>query len=135
MFETLSPTMEILGWIATIVSLIGIPWIRYSTWREQKRQNQRIQIKLISPTKEQDLPGDLRRANLSRAEIQGYLGAIPKKVKGGRYDIDYLISNEFFNSLREAQLATGESTIGIKCKQDEFDQFDIEAVDKINKKD
>ncbi len=68
---------------------------------------------------------ELRRAELTRAEILGRLGMIPMKTKGSRFSLSYLNKPEFLAQINQIMDGSGDAVLTIPCTQEEFEQFDL----------
>jgi hypothetical protein len=132
--QWISITADILAWVTAIISAVFAirAWqqataIRQTMEQEKQRQNKKIQIILQYGGKEYKLPVTLRRADLTRSEILGYLGMIPMKKKGERYSLAYLNYPEFARRINEISDTDGDSVLTISCTQDEIAQFDFSS--------
>ncbi|MEI2698787.1 MAG: hypothetical protein V9E94_10730 [Microthrixaceae bacterium] len=128
-------------WLSLIADLIGIlgavfalfAWrqarqIREDQQREQIRQNQLVQIKLQYGKQSYDLPVlQLRRGELTRAEILGRIGMIPMrtKEKGKRFEIRYVNTAEFLQQINQILDGNKDGILTIPCTEQEFNQFDL----------
>ena len=129
------------AWLSLIADLIGIlgavfalfAWrqarqIREDQQREQIRQNQLVQIKLQYGKQSYDLPVlQLRRGELTRAEILGRIGMIPMrtKEKGKRFEIRYVNTAEFLQQINQILDGNKDGILTIPCTEQEFNQFDL----------
>ena len=101
---------------------------------EQERLDQKIQIRLLSTQNDGkqmyiDLPGGkMRREELTRGEVLGWIGMLPKKKgePGSRFHINWLSNNEFLETMNRVQAGNGDMVFVIPCTQDELDQFLVE---------
>ena len=133
--------MEIVGSIADIIGIIGsiaavFAWFNSSKTNkmleiERKRQNQKIKIILENKQDSQilQLPVQLRREEISRAEVLGRIGMIPIKKslldKGQkRFSIRYLYNPEFLKQIDEIKENGRKTELRIECDKDEFNQFE-----------
>jgi hypothetical protein len=127
-----------MGWFnnaAGISSIFGalfslFAWI--NTWclhrkisQEQRRKNKKVTVILQNGADCLELPVELRRAELTRAEILGRLGMIPMKVKGQRFSLGYLNTPEFLRQINDISASNGDCILTIPCKEEEFSQFEI----------
>ncbi len=122
---------SVLNWSVILISLLTFGstlFFHYYRWLENGQLNKSINVKIVNTDKIFDLPGELRRADLARAELLGYIGMVPMKEKGKRFSINYVNTPEFFQELRKAQTSKGNYTIDILCTNDEYDQFDFVAL-------
>lgn len=132
--EWLSLTADVIGVAGAVFALIG--WLTTLQLRkqledEENRKNKMIKIILQYGKKAISLPVDVRRADLTRAEILGRLGMIPRKQskqkteKQERFGIDYLNKAEFFRQIETIQKGKDNATLIIECTKEEFEQFDF----------
>lgn len=112
---------------AGILGLIVSLSIKAYLWRKEKRDNALIDIRLhcAEPETTITLQGQIRRKNLTRAEVQGLLGILPMKEKGKRYELQALNQKEFFDALEEAQVNGDIHELVISCSAQELRQFDL----------
>jgi hypothetical protein len=125
----------VVGFIADIIGILGalfalLAWIQTKRLRkylekERLRQNEKVKLVLKHNDRTIDLPVELRREEVTRAEVLGRLGMIPVKDKGKRFSIDYLNTREFWNQINQVVKGEGNSVLTIECDKDEFEQFDI----------
>lgn len=118
--------LDKIGIAAGIVALMVSISIRIYLWRKEQRDNDLIDIRLqcLEPEVLITLQGQIRRKNLTRAEVQGLLGILPMKEKGKRYDLPYLNQKAFFDALEEAQVSGDVHELVIRCTAPELEQFD-----------
>jgi hypothetical protein len=127
--------MEWFDLVADIVGLLGaafalFAWIQarqvhQAYQREQQRQNKKVMVILQNGADRLELPVELRRAELTRAEILGRLGMIPMRQKGQRFSLGYVNTPEFLRQINQIMKSDGDAVLTIPCKEDEFEQFDI----------
>lgn len=91
----------------------------------QKRQEQKISVILQNGRQRIELPVELRRAELTRAEVLGRIGMIPMKAKGQRFSLVHLSTPEFLRQINQILSSDGDSTLIIPCNAEEFEQFDL----------
>lgn len=125
---------DIIGILSAAFALAA--WIntrRISAFQrsEQKRLNEKISIRLVNKMengqqKYIELPGKMRREELARSEVLGWLGMLPMQVKGARFSIANLNTKEFLETMNRVQAAKGDMVFVIPCTQDELDQFLVE---------
>jgi hypothetical protein len=132
--------MRALGTIADVIGIFSalfalLAWfntrrIRKDSQREQDRLDQKVKLSLETADGKQliSLPGTLRRAEVTRAEVLGWIGMLPMKKKGQRFEIGYLNTAEFLDQLGQVQTGRGDVTLRICCTQEELDQFDRNPV-------
>jgi hypothetical protein len=93
---------------------------------EQKRQEQSVTVILQNGARQRlELPVELRRAELTRAEILGRIGMIPMKVKGQRFSLEYLSTPDFLRQINQIFASDSNSILTIPCNESEYDQFDL----------
>lgn len=133
-----------MNWISFVADLIGIlsaffalfAWlntIRIQKFqkKELERLSQKVKIRLtykINGRKSYiELPGEMRREEVSRAEILGWIGMLPmiKEKERERYKIAYINSPEFFNQMNQIQAGSGDMLFEIPCDKNEIDQFNV----------
>lgn len=131
--------MELFNFIAGLCSVIGLVLAgiaayqsykqRQETHEEKKRLNQKIKVTLLltdgNKQLESPLPVELRRGELSRAELLGRLGMIPMKEKGKRFTLKYTNTKAFLGELGRVQQSSGQSILVIPCSKEEIEQFDL----------
>lgn len=130
--------MTELEWIGLVADAIGIAGAVFAlfAWRQTRqirkiqeqelaRQNRRVRVILQHGGEKIELPMQLRRAELSRAEILGRIGMLPMKKKGARFSLVYTSRPEFLEQINQVLDGTADSTITIACTEDEFRQFDL----------
>jgi hypothetical protein len=126
--------MEQISLIADIVGILGavfalLAWVQAGQInkkieQEQRRQNKRINVILRNGMQPLELPIELRRAELTRAEILGRIGMIPMKEKGKRFSLGYLNTPEFLRRINELTEGHRDSVLEIPCTEEELNQFD-----------
>jgi hypothetical protein len=130
--------MDWLNWAASICSILSVlfsllAWLKAKRIhkeliKEQQRQNKKIKVILNYGDKKLELPMELRRVELTRAEILGRLGMIPMKGKGQqRFSLGYINKPEFLQQINNIAVSDGEFILTIPCNEDEFSQFDIKS--------
>ena len=127
--------MQWLGYIADVIGILGAifalnAWIQSrknaeTLKNEKKRQLKKVSVVLTYGGKSIELPVELRRSELTRAEVLGRLGMIPMKKKGDRFSLTYLNSEKFLRRINEITDGNGDSVLEISCTEEEFSQFDI----------
>lgn len=123
LWDILDKASIVAGMIALLVSIS----IQFYLWRKEKRDNALIDIRLHCPDPETTiLQGQIRRKNLTRAEVQGLLGILPMKEKGKRYELQALNQKVFFDVLEEAQVNAQIHELVIPCTAQELEQFDLD---------
>ena len=138
--------MEKFYLIANIIGIVGaffstLAWI-YS-WqvnrkikREQRRQNKKIKVSLACDPKSFDLPGEIRGAEFSRAELLGCLGMLPmkEKEKRQRFLIEFLSTPRFHQLINEISESNEDRNFIIPCNEIEYNQFDLDLIRENQKK-
>ncbi|TXH72153.1 MAG: hypothetical protein E6Q85_06775 [Thiothrix sp.] len=121
--------LDKIGIFAAVASIFISLSIRTYLWRKEKRDNALIDIRLHCPDPETTitLQGQIRRKNLTRAEVQGLLGILPMKEKGKRYELQALNQKVFFDALEDAQVNRNVHALTINCTVPELSQFDLGA--------
>ena len=125
------------GFIADMLSVIGafyafFAWLQAKAnnrqiTREQERLNSRIKVILMENVSKRQivLPVHLRRLELTRAELLGRIGMIPRKNKSEFFVLSFLNSSSFFQELNRIQASNQEEDLVIPCTSDEIEQFDV----------
>ena len=124
--------------IAGIASLVGATFALMA-WIQSRKVNDRLEAeKIINNRKvvvvmqhgseKLELPVELRRAELTRAEVLGRIGMIPTKEKGKRFSIGYLNTHEFLDQINKINESDGEGLLTIPCKKNEYEQFDFAQI-------
>lgn len=125
------------GFFADVLSVIGaflaaFAWLQAKAnsrqiIREQERMNSRITVILKENVSQRQivLPVHLRRLELTRAELLGRIGMIPRKNKSEFFVLSYLNSSSFFQELNRIQSSDQEEALVIPCNSQEIDQFDV----------
>jgi len=91
-------------------------------------QRIRIQFKKLSDSSVEALPYEMERKHLTRAEMQGLLGTVPRIGDTPTYKLSFVSKVEFFNRLKAAQDEQLIDTLEIDCTDEEFAQFDFEKM-------
>ena len=129
--------MEYLSTAADIIGILGAVFALFA-WRkarqvqqelrhEQQRQQKKVTVVLQCGAKERELPIQLQRAELTRAEVMGILGMLPMKERGKRFSIDSVSTRDFLERINDIITSDGDRRLIIHCQQAEFDQFDFDA--------
>lgn len=122
--------LDKIGIVAAVASIFVSLSIRAYLWRKEKRDNALLDIRLHCPEPDTTitLQGQIRRKNLTRAEVQGLLGILPMKEKGKRYELQALNQKAFFDVLEDAQVNGEVHELVIECSAKELEQFSIETL-------
>lgn len=131
-----------LGWIADPIGIFGAIFATiaatysFKTRKALKKQeeSQKAIIEVFLESVEQGRTRqyevcNIRRADLTRSEVMGYLGTIPPQ---GRFSIAYMITPEYFKELEKVQTNFDEARLTIKCTDAELDQFDQAALQRLS---
>ena len=124
-FSLIADSLGIFGAIFACFAWIQARQLRREYHREQHRQNKKVMVILQNGADRLELPVELRRAELTRAEILGRLGMIPMKERGTRFSLGYVHTPEFLRQVNHIMANDGDAILTIPCKEDEFEQFDI----------
>ncbi len=140
--------MDYFGYIANIAAVIGIPMTFYQVYKNRKEANIERQKREKEELRKNDLievilednmhrkiklPKKIRRSFLTRQEIMGRIGAIPriptesKSTKQGRFQIEYTNTREFIDNIDQLYTSDGKQLV-IKCQENEIQQFDTERM-------
>ena len=116
-----------IGIAAALITMVFSILIWLSQKRREKREYALLDIYLHCPETKQSikLPGQIRRKNLTRAEVQGLLGILPMRIKNNRYSLPSLNKVTFFETLEDAQINSQTQILIINCSQNELEQFDV----------
>ena len=134
--------INLFGVVLSVISLGLTVWAVRNTISIQKelemeRDNNNSKIKIIINNKNSGekttLPFKLRRGDLTRSELFGYLRLIPKKVASSEFKIAYLSTPEFFSTLQEVKSSRLTQELIINCEPEEYKQFDFENFEVSNK--
>ncbi|QPC80918.1 hypothetical protein G4Y79_14510 [Phototrophicus methaneseepsis] len=125
--------METVGIIADLIGIAGavfafFAWIQarqtqQELIKERKRLAKKVIVKLNYGGQELNLPVELRRAELSRAEILGRIGMLPMREPGKRFSLEFTSTPDFLQRLNQVIDSTSEETLIIPCSKEEFEQF------------
>ncbi len=125
------------GFIADVLSVIGTVFAGFGWWqakinskqmtKEKERMNRQIMVilRLAESHRQIILPVHLRRHELTRAELLGRIGMIPRKNKGNFFALSYCHSPSFFKELNRIQTSDKEEDLVIHCSIEEMEQFDV----------
>lgn len=129
--DSLGPYADLIGIIATLASLYTAVKVRHFQKHEKERLDQKIQIRLVNKDDKGvvqsyiDIPGKMRREDMNRGEVLGWIGMLPMEKPGDRYTIESLSTKAFLEKMNEIQAAYGDRLFEIDCKPDELIQFKI----------
>jgi hypothetical protein len=117
--------LEVVGNVSNVFGAIGggfalLAWLRL---RAFDRENDPVKIILALSGQEARiaLPLEMRRRDLTRAELLGRLGMLPMREPGKRFSLSALASADFMRAVNAAR--EGASVVEIPCSQAELDQF------------
>ncbi|WP_017327461.1 hypothetical protein [Synechococcus sp. PCC 7336] len=92
---------------------------------QKKLQHQKVKVMLCYGDNKFELPLELRRSELTRAEVLGRIGMIPLKGEEKKFSIRFFNTPIFLQQIHEIQEGDRDSTLMIPCNQEEFEQFDL----------
>ena len=125
--------ISVVSAIAAVAAWINTKRIQMNQKQELERLNQKIKLRLINHQTENfiALPGEMRREEISRAEILGWIGMLPmiQEKERERYKLRFTNDEEFFTRMNNIIAGSGNLIFDIPCSEDELDQF---AVEKMN---
>lgn len=128
----LGPIADVLGILSAVFALfawISALRIRKDQEDEKSRQNQKIGVRVRRKDSNEyfDLPGKMRRAELTRAEVLGWIGMVPRitQERTARFSISYFNSEDFFTCINQIKEGRGDMLLEIECTPAEFLQFDL----------
>jgi len=126
--------LSIIGSLASIVGTIFAlnAWVTAKRLDEKtelqyQKDNKRVNVKLHYGSEYIPLPVNIRRGDLSRAEILGRIGMIPMKEKGIRFSLGYLSTPDFLDRINKILESSDDDVLSIPCNESEFNQFDLPA--------
>lgn len=115
-----------IGIVAAFIAMVFSFWGWFNQKRKERRDNTLIYIRLRcnEPLVTITLQGQIRRKDLTRAEVLGLLGMLPMKTKGQRYELAELNRHVFFGKLEDAQINGAVNEVVILITREELHQFD-----------
>jgi len=122
-FSGIANLVTIFSFAASVAA-----WIYSSRiWGKWKLGEQEVAIVIkFGSEKEYTLPVKIKRKNLTRAEIMGVLGLIPRtEAFTSGYKLDCLNNLSFFKQVEEAQTRRSITTLIIQCDKNNLKQFNI----------
>jgi len=125
LFNTFGTFVGLLAALFSFLAWLKARRIQKDQQAEKARQSKSITVTLQYGGRKIELPVELRRAELTRAEILGRLGMIPMKKTGARFSLSYLNKLEFQKQLNQIMDGNGDAVLTIPCTQEEFEQFDL----------
>ncbi len=133
---------NILGTLANFIGVFSAIFAAgawYQAWKlkddmakNKKREGSYVNVKLraIDGNTEIPLPVALYRKELSRAEVLGYIGMIPRNEKYvSGFKLSYPNQVEFIEEIRKLANTETDSELIIPCSEEELAQFDVEPTD------
>ncbi len=120
--------MEFLGYLADTFGVLGgvfatLAWLKLRAL-DRLDETVRVFLRLSSGEGMIELPLQMRRRDVTRAEILGRLGMLPMRQRGLRFSLRFLAEPEFLNRINK--VADRKSSILlIPCTQEEIEQFDL----------
>lgn len=125
LFNAFGTLVGILAALFSLLAWLKARRIQKDQQAEKARQSKSITVTLQYGGKKIELPVELRRAELTRAEVLGRLGMIPMKKTGARFSLSYLNKLEFQKQLNQIMDGNGDAVLTIPCTEEEFEQFDL----------
>lgn len=120
------------NFFADVLSVAGavlsaFAWLQGKANGRQIRLNSEIKVVLWNELTQRELvlPIYLRRVDVSRPELLGRIGMIPRKNKSDHFSLSYLNSPSFFQDLNRIQASDKEENLVIPCSLEEMEQFDV----------
>lgn len=129
-----------MGFFADLIGILGalfagFAWLASHRTRkmledEKRRENEPVAVILESEDGWRiNLPA-LKRKELTRAELLGRVGMLPRKDHRAFFVIEHLSTPAFFEELAQIQDASGPSEIVIRCTKQEMEQFKSNEKDR-----
>ena len=125
LFNTFGTFVGLFSALFSLLAWLKARRIQKDQQAEKARQSKSITVTLQYGGKKIELPVELRRAELTRAEVLGRLGMIPMKNKANRFALSYLNTPEFFKQVHQIMDANDHGVLTIPCNKEEFEQFDL----------
>ncbi len=129
--------MQLLSILADVIGIAGAFFALFAWWqarqvrsalqREQLRQRKKVTIVLSHGSEQYEIPIQLQRAEITRAEVLGVLGMLPMKERGKRFSIGFISTRDFLDEINEIIISEGDRRLRIPCQKEEFEQFDLVA--------
>lgn len=124
-----------LGSGADVIGILGAIFALAAWWQarriraeladERQRLTRRVTVVLQHGDQRIELPVELTRAELTRAEILGRIGMIPMKARGQRFSLTYLNTPEFLRQINQVAAGAGDDLLTIPCTAAEIAQFEL----------
>ncbi|MCL4832355.1 MAG: hypothetical protein KJZ86_07940 [Caldilineaceae bacterium] len=121
----LSDLIGVLGALFALGAWIQTRLLQKQIRMEEERINQKITLVLENEQQSIELPFEVRRADLTRAEVLGLIGMISMKEPGRRFSLSYLSKPEFLHKLNQILQSSGDAVLNVPCSKDEIEQFDF----------
>ncbi len=134
MIKEITESIAILDQITIVISAFSMVF-SFLVWLKLRKQkafdSQRIQIRVVVPGSDKYIAlwSKPERKHLTRAEVLGLIGLIPRNSKEN-YKLAYLNARAFFQQLAEVQDNADNSLLLIECTEAELQQFNLDKVKK-----
>lgn len=123
MWDLIDKSATIVGLISAIIAAWQAWNLRRETQRKWQKDNEQICVKLRDESREIKLAIELQRGNLNRAELLGLIGMLPMNEKGKRFEIAFLNTHGFSESLKEIRNSDDKFDFIVQCTPAELDDF------------
>ena len=124
-FNFLGSVASILGAIFALMAWIKASRVEKGLQDEKVRQSKKITVALQHGADKIELPIELTRAELTRAEVLGRIGMIPMQKVGSRFELKYTNTPEFLKQINNIMRNAEEDILTIPCSEDEIKQFNL----------
>jgi hypothetical protein len=130
MIEELTESIAILDQVTIVLSAISMAF-SFLVWLKLRKQkafdSQRINIRVVVPGTDKYIAlwSKPERKHLTRAEVLGLIGLIPRHSKEN-YKIAYLNTLDFFQHLADVQDDGDNNLLSIECTEQELLQFNLD---------
>ena len=120
--EVIGQVSNLAGAIGGIIAAFGV--IKMLAAQRRQAENVVVALRLEGEEGTIDLPLEMLRRDVSRAELWGRIGMLPMRQKGARFAIRSLSTPAFMRAVNE--VVEGRiSTLVIPATSGEIEQFDI----------
>ena len=120
--EVIGQVSNLAGAIGGIIAAFGV--IKMLAAQRRQAENVVVALRLEGEEGTIDLPLEMLRRDVSRAELLGRIGMLPMRQKGARVAIRSLSTPAFMRAVNE--VVEGRiSTLVIPATSGEIEQFDI----------
>ena len=120
--EVIGQVSNLAGAIGGIIAAFGV--IKMLAAQRRQAENVVVALRLEGEEGTIDLPLEMLRRDVSRAELLGRIGMLPMRQKGARFAIRSLSTPAFMRAVNE--VVEGRiSTLVIPATSGEIEQFDI----------